>query len=474
VTSPPSFGVTLAGVVALELLLVVTGNPVALVLPFAFTALVLIFNARDSALVLACVGLITISWDRVSIRVGGMTLKPAYVAFTMALLIIMFERRLAGAADNNPGARNRLRIIRSAVAVSLVLLCAATVANGYLLEGGRQLFAIVVGALIPAWVCYHLARSVERRNVLLSWALIGAGVAAAFGVCQFAARYVGLPTPLPYEGVGGDLGRTAGFSYEPAFFSMYLVSLIPLVTVVLLERRGIMRHQIRCAPRALFFLLVIGVFVGNARAAYLVLPLAVLLPLLSRGPARPVKARPITLAFGAAAAVVVVSFVVGFDVGNFLQTRFASITDTNEAASNAPRLLLYDTSRRIAGDHPVLGIGPGALGQRLPEYGLPLESQGFSIDPSRAVANNIWLQAALDAGIAAVAALAAIVAGVFALARRCRDLYGRQLAVGCLLVLSVGGLLTSIAWDAKYWVLIGLALAADMSVARVRDDLVSA
>ena len=473
-TGTRSFGTALVGLVALELVLAATGHPLAIAVPLAFIALVLILNARDSALVLACVGLVTISWDRVSIRVGGMTVKPAYVAFMLALLFILFERRRTDQPAAEPAARTRLKVIRDAVVLSLVLLCLATGASGYLLEGSRQLFAIVVGALIPAWVCYRLGRSPERRNVLLSWALIGAGIAAAFGIFQFVARSVGLPTPLPYEGVGGDLGRAAGFSYEPAFFSMYLVSLIPLLTVVLLQSRGGGTPEIRCAPRTLFFLLLIGVFVSNARAGYLVLPLAVLLPLVTRGRRRDVKARPVALAAGAATAVLLVSFVVGFDVGNFLQRRFASITDTSEPVSNAPRLVLYDTARRIAGDHLVLGIGPGTLGYRLPEYGFPLEYPGFSIDPTRAVANNIWLQAALDAGVAGALGLVVIVGGVGALAVRCRDRYGRQLAVGCVLVLLVGGLLTSIAWDAKYWVLIGLALAADMSPTRERSPLVNA
>jgi len=454
------------GLIGVEVLLLVTANPLGIVLPLAVVALVLVFGSRDSALALACIGLFTISWDLVSFRIGGMTLKPAYVAFTLCLLVELLGQRPPASEDAVPEARTRLKLVRGTVAVFLAFLVAATVRSGYLLEGGRHLFVVVIGALVPAWVCYRLGRSPDRRQVLISWALLGAGFAAAIGVYQFAASYLGLPTLFPYTGVGGNLGRTAALSYEPAFFSMYLLSLLPLLTVLLLEPKARTDLKIRGSLRGLFLLLLMAIFVSNARAGYLVLPFAVLLPLLSRTPHRPVRARPVALLAGAMVAMVMVSIVVRFDISDFMRTRIASITDTKEPASNAPRLLLYETDRRIAADHLLLGIGPGTLGYALPEYGLRLDYPGFEIEASRAVANNIWLQAVLDCGVAGVVGVASIMGVLYSLARRSRDTRARQLAIGCLLVFLVGGSLTSIFWDAKYWVLIGLALAADMTPSR--------
>lgn len=452
-----------AALVAAELVLVLSGNPFGIVLPVALLALVLVFGSQDSALALACVGLFTISWDRVSFRAGGMTLKPAYVAFALALLVDLLEQRRLETAGASPPARARARLVRRTVVVLLVFLGAATLRSGFLLEGGRQIFAVVLGALVPAWVCFRVGRQAHRRHVLISAALVGAGFAAAFGVYQFAASYLHLPTLFAYQGVGGNLGRTAGLSYEPAFFSMYLLSLLPLLVALLLEPRDGPDARIRGSLRGLFLLIVVGVLASNARAGYLVLPLAVVIPLVGRASPRPVRARPVALLGGALVAVVFLSIVVRFDVSEFLRTRIASITDTREVSSNAPRLLLYDTDRRIAADHLLLGIGPGTLGYSLPAYGLPLDYPGFESEPTRAVANNIWLQAVLDCGIAGPVGVATIMGALYWLARRSRDARARQLAVGCLLVLLVGGSLTSIFWDAKYWVLIGLALAADMA-----------
>jgi hypothetical protein len=449
--------------VAAEILLLLAGSPIGLALPLGLLAVVLVFGSPDSALTFACIGLFTISWDRVSFRTGGMTLKPAYVVFGLALVIDVLEQRRRAATEDAGPARSRARLVRRTVLGLLALLVVATAVNGFLLEGARQIFVVVFGALVPAWVCYRLGQSPARRHTLIAWALIGAGVAAAFGVYQFAARYLGLPTLFAYTGVGGNLGRTAGFSYEPAFFSMYLLSLLPLLVVLLIERRSEVDRAIRGPLRGLFLLLIVAVFVSNARAGYLVLPLAIFIPLVTRGSPQAVRARPVVLLCASLVGVVIVSVIVRFDASEFLRARIASITDTKEVASNAPRLLLYDTDRRIAADHPLLGIGPGTLGYALPRYGLPLDYPGFQAEPTRAVANNIWLQAVLDCGIGGVVGVASIMGALYWMARRSRDHRARQLAVGCLLVFLVGGSLTSIFWDAKYWVLIGLALAADAS-----------
>lgn len=444
--------------------MLVIDSPLAAILALGFLGGVLLFHARDPALVLACAGLLTVSWDRVSIRAGGMTLKPAYAAFAFALAVDGL--RMVQARGPAP-ASSRTRLIRQAVLASLFLLAIATVNGGYLLAGARQLFVIAFGALVPAWVCFRLGQAPARRRVLISWALIGAGFAAALGIYQFAANYLGLPTVLRYTGVGGALGRTAGLSYEPAVFSMYLISLVPLSVVLLIERKG--ERSVRTAPRLVFCLLLVGLLVSNARAGYLALPFALLVPLLSRSP-RAVRARPVLIVWGTIVFALLLSTVVRFDAVGFVGARLASVADTQEQASNAPRLLLYKTSGRIAADHLVIGIGPGALGQALPEYGFPGDQVP---DLTRAVANNIWLQAVLDCGVLGPIGVAIVLGTVYWLSRRCKDVHGRSLALGVLLVMLVGGLLTSTFWDARYWTLIGLMLAADSVPTRPAKVLVT-
>jgi len=445
-----------AGVLLVEHVLLLAHPPAAAILAFAVLSLVLLGNARDPALALACVGLVTISWDRVSVRTGGMTLKPAYIAFTLALLVEIL-RNLDGAPLER--IRERGRLVRVAVGASLLLLAVATVRGGYLLEGGRQLFVIVVGALVPAWVCFRLGRTPERRRTLVAWALAGAGLAAAFGIYQFGAGYLGLPAILSYTGTGAILDRTAGLSYEPAFFAMYLIAMLPAVVVLLLD--PVDERTVRTAPHLLFGLLVAGVLVSNARAGYLALPLAVVVPLVSRRP-RAIRSRPVMLLGATFAGLLLLSVAVRFDAPGFVAARLGSIADTTEQASNAPRLQLYEADRRIAGDHLPLGIGPGALGYYLPEYGYPVANP----DLTRVVANNIWLQAVLDGGILGPVGVAVVIGVLFRVSRRSRDPYGRWLAFGAFLALTIGGMLTSNFWDARYWSLIGLALAADMAAAR--------
>lgn len=442
-----------AGVLLAEHVLLVIGSPLAFVLPFIIGGAILLGRARDPSVALACVGLVTVSWDQVSIRMAGMTLKPAYVAFALALLVECLRHLHSDPPERVP---ERARLVRIGAAVSLVLLAAATVRGGFLVEGARQLFVIVFGALVPAWVCFRLGRAPERRRVMIGAALAGGAFAATFGAYQFAANYLGLPAVLRYEGVGGSLARTAGLSYEPSFFAMYLVALLPLSVSLLVEPAH--ARTIRTAPRLVFCLLVLGVLLSNARAAYLTLPLAIALPLLIRSGRSLVKARAVVILGSTLTLLLILSAAVRFDAVGFVAYRLASIADTQEIASNAPRLQLYETERQIAGDHLPLGIGPGALGHYLPDYGYPVEA--FP-DLARVVANNIWLQAVLDCGILGPVGLAVVLVALFRVNRRCSDPHGGLLALGVLLVMLVGGLLTSIFWDARYWSLIGLALAAD-------------
>ena len=458
------------GVAAAEAALVAAHSPAALLLPFVVLGAVLIGHQNDSALVLACIGLLTVSWDRVSIRFGGMTLKPAYVAFGAALVIDLAQQLRDGRQRSSALAR----FTRRTVVALLALLAAATVRSGFPIDGARQLVVVLLGAVVPAWACFRLGRSPKRRAVLVSWALTGAALAATIGVYQFASSYLHLPAFLVYTPRVGALGRTAGLSYEPAFFSMYLVSMVP-VAVLMLMRSGSDIGPVQPVPRpsVLFCILLLGILVANARAGYLALPLALLLPLIGRSWRRRVLIRPVALLCGAFVFVALASAVVRFDLATYTRTRLASITDTRESASNAPRLRLYSTDRRIATDHLLLGIGPGALGHKLPEYGLPLSEyfQGSPLtDRSRVVANNIWLQAVLDCGVGGVLGVVLILGVLFRLGRRCQDPYGRWLAVGCLLAFIIGGALTSLFWDAKYWALIGIALAADMRPIERPDD----
>jgi O-antigen ligase len=451
---------------------VLTGSPLAVLAAAALVTAALLLAAADAPLALACAGLVTMSWDRVSAEIGPMTLKPAYVAFALALALEVLRGRPHPPAGSLPrphppasaGARGRLALLQAAVAGMLVLFAAATLAGGHLRDGLRQGVVVLVGAILPAVVLYRIGRSPERRATALRWAVGGAAATAVVGIYQFASTYLPLPGVLTYTGRAQGLGRTAGLSFEPAFFASYLLLFVPLALGAAGRRRG---------PVAVT--LVLGVLLANSRAGYL--GLVVVLGALLVAPrlaglagraAAGARARLVGLVAVVGLAVMALSLAAGFHPHRFLQARVASVADPTEASSNAPRLRLYAVAARVAADHPLLGIGPGALGQVLPRYGLSLpEYYQFSPPPGGGypawgvVANNIWLQSALDAGVLAVAGTGLVVAGIWCLARRGEDGDARLLALGCLAVVAVGGLFTSVLWDVEVWALLGLALAAD-------------
>jgi len=294
---------------------------------------------------------------------------------------------------------------------------------------------------------------------MIQWAFIGAGLTATIALYQFTAVRFGLPTILPYEGIAQGLGRTAGLSYEPAFLAMYLLSLTPLIIARMMRSQG---HALRRPGTPLLLLILFGILLANSRAGYLVLVPAVIIPIfMGRPKERGTAIRALALVL---MAVGVLSFATGFDSLRFTRERLASIGDRTEAASNGPRLRAYRTELDIVRDNLWLGIGPGSLSYKLPEYGLPLSEYQLIPGPPvprwRVVANNIWLQMLLDGGVVALAGMVWVICGLLGFARRSSDPDARWIAMGCLLVLLVGGMLTSIFWDVKLWALIGLCVGA--------------
>lgn len=423
---------------------------------------VLATATRDPALIFACAGLVTMSWDRVSVVVGPMTLKVTYVAFALAFAFELAQSNGRSAGDARPET-DRVPWWKAAIArgalVCLVIMVISAVGGGHLSDGARQLFVISVGAAIPGWVTYRLGRSPTRRHIMIRWTFIGAALTAVIALYQFAAVRFGLPTILPYEGIAQGLGRTSGLSYEPAFLAMYLLSLTPLIIARTMTSED---HASRRSRSSFLLLIMFGILLANSRAGYLVLVPAVLIPIFKGRPKqRGTAIRSLVLVL---MAVGVLSLATGFDPYRFTRDRLASIGDRNEVASNQPRLRAYRTETNIIRDHPWLGIGPGSLSYKLPDYGLPLSEYqlvpGPPIPGWRVVANNIWLQMLLDGGLVALASMIWLLCGLVGLARRSPDPDARWLATGCLLVILVGGMLTSIFWDVKLWALIGLCAGA--------------
>jgi hypothetical protein len=386
------------------------------------------------------VGLFTASWDLfMRIPVGTYNLKLPVIAFCASLALSVLDRQRSAAPDRR----------RTALLGALVFLCVAYLVGVTFAEvkmpAINQALTVLLGALVPFLAVSRAIADGGNPIRLLNAFVRGAVVASLFGFYQITAFYTKLPDPIPYEGLGGNVGRIASFSYEPAYFGYFLVLALGahFARGALLERA-----QGYATPIVLLGALVLS----NSRAVVFTLPLWIAL-MVYRARGNPLR-RYLPVIGALVVYLSVIASVGSSSLRAFISLRISSIVDTQDVASNGPRLETYAALLRLARDNWVTGVGPGNLFSAGPWYGLLVPPTGT---PNSVIANNIWLQAASDGGVLLVAAHVLVIVTAIACLFRLQHAASRALVAGWLSVLLVGGMLTSYFYDLKLWAVLGLA-----------------
>ena len=402
--------------------------------------------------VLICAGLFLVSSDRLFVvNFGSLTLKPSYVLFAASLWFVMTQH----AVRPRKPARNAI----PGFALAICLLLAINVVAGMFALSAtltiQQLVTILGGAILP-FVCiaYGLNSRVQLERALSAW-VAGTLVAATFGFYQFLAPYIGLPQGLDYTGVAAGLGRISAWSYEPAFYAFHLELVLAIVIKDVLTKH----RRFGFPPELIALYLIASLILTNARAAYLSFPVIVFLVLRTAGRARRMDrkaARVARLGLALGVAILALGVPLGTALPKYIVNRAQSITNTQEVESNALRLQLYEIEVDLVRARPWLGYGPGNVGLLLTDS-FPLYR---GVDPHEIVANNLVLQTALDAGLLSVPIVIAVIWILYRASRRNPSLEARVLLSGVCGVLFINAMLTSLFWDMRLWVALGLAYAA--------------
>ena len=396
-------------------------------------------------------GLFLASSDRfLSLDFSGLTLKPSYVLFSAALVFVVLHhglRPMERIGSPFPGFLLSVGLLLGVNVVAALLAVSKVLA-------AEQLVTIVGGALLP-FACVALGLRTRVQCDRAASALVAGTLAAAtFGFYQFVAPYFGLPQGLPYTGVIGEVGRISAWAYEPAFYVFHLEMTLAIVLGDVL----VGRRRLGVRPEVLALFLLASLVLANTRVAFLSLPLLVVLVLRTSGERRRLDRRAIrVIRVGAAgvALTVVLGLPLGVNLPAYVVERVQSVTDLDEAQSNAIRVHLYQTEVELVGDRPWLGYGPGNIGlllvERIPIY--------RGLDPHVVVANNLVLQTLLDAGYLSLPFAVAVVFFVYRDSRRSSSRDARILLSGATAVLLVNAMLVSFFWDMRLWVVLGLAYA---------------
>jgi len=269
----------------------------------------------------------------------------------------------------------------------------------------RGMAGFTAGVLLASGLTYLLAlktlRDAARVRLLFLAVLASAAVIAVFGLAGYR-RFVA-------DGAVEELRRQAlstPFFAHPYLAAQYLVPVF-VGGIVLLFEGGLRRVWTAVALAGLLpigaFLLVVG-----SRGAYLAIAVALLLHLVlgvrtaaaagqpARAPRRLLARAALFLAV--ALVVAALASLTGALPGGARHAleRVALVFDPQARAFNFSRLEVWRDTLRMAGDHPLFGVGPGGFDSALPAYH----------DTARAVshAHNQFLHVLAELGLVGLAA----------------------------------------------------------------------
>lgn len=403
-------------------------------------------STRRLSMLCLNVAMFTLSWDLVgNFDTGYFNVKLHVIAFALAFFFNLVDGR------HLPMASESKLVFPLILGVFLWTGIAAAEAE-YATAAYLQVFRNLIASLLPFVVILLIVRSKDDLVCLLTWVSRGMVVVSIFGLYQLFAFYTGLPQIVEYEGLSGGLGRITGFSYEPAYFSHFL--LLGLAAVI--ARAGL--TKVKPSLRLILFYMLMFV-VTNARIVFLMMPAFLLLVFFSRSDVR--IRRVFRYVFGIVVVITVTLIMVSPQVLEFFQRQIASISDESNA-SNADRLGQYArNSGVIAQADGIFGIGPGNL------FYYVGQPAGFS--PTTTIANSFWQQTLLDGGYPLICLLLALGCFVAYVTIKHRSIIEvRALGAVWFCLVFIGGAITSNFFTPQVWVALGL-LFSTLNIVILKD-----
>ena len=260
------------------------------------------------------------------------------------------------------------------------------------------IFRMVAGVAI----FYGVAALGRTRWVhLLPWSALAFAVVLAVTVLVGTrwAGYVKVPWfprawygSLPGAGLPGGVGKINANVGAGA-----LSLLVPLAAALTLWGR-------ECGLRLLALVAALAcaavIFLTQARVAWIVVPLALLI--------MPIPRYPRWGLILAAAAVLLIALVLGFGASSIVTLLLPALGFSSPTVAGVDgRLAIWASAVALIGRFPLTGVGPGMF-DRVAELNVPDLEPGFNH------AHNVFLQMALDFGVVGAVAHLALVVGLAA------------------------------------------------------------
>lgn len=221
---------------------------------------------RPSASALLYVGgLITSSFDKFLVLDAGVTIRISQIMLLLPMMVGVARFSLARRPYAQPGIA--LAILWACISfVAMVLHGYSTRAVGYNIWLVFDLVLVLsTSELFDTW---------GKAAYLIKWYLYSFAVTALFGIVQFAAAYsVGLDLLVSQWIVPNRVPRVNGFSYEPSYFSTYLL-IGWIICAAYVQKQPKYWPVVRL--RLIFILISVALILSTSRMGYIAMGLWVL------------------------------------------------------------------------------------------------------------------------------------------------------------------------------------------------------
>ncbi len=261
------------------------------------------------------------------------------------------------------------------------------------------------------------------------------------------------------------LPRLNGFSYEPAYFALYLV---PGTLVALSQAGRLGRRGLGAGGLAVMFLAALALSTSRSGWLGIAVGIGLLLTLLvlRAGMAAAARLGGVAVAGAVACGLVLAA-------SPTLRThlaRFAKMgVDRGERTSSAPRLEAMREAATYFADHPVLGVGLAGYGAHVLRH--PLVPRQADRGPFGIVTANLYLELASETGLLGLAAALALLGTLLLpLSRRLWKAPPHEptplaaardgLLAASLVVILVMFQFNQTLWRLDVWILLALSFAA--------------
>lgn len=288
----------------------------------------------------------------------------------------------------------RAQVVRSGLNLPVLLFLLAAVlslADAFnpaisLRALSRLVFLVLTFFLILNY--FHDSRQIHRLllTVLASFA----------GVILYAVLQ-----QMGIDLVGAYKGRSAVDSTlgNPDFFAGYLLGVIPLLLVLVLTAKNKSRVLVIVAALAGAAFL----FLTRSRAGFLGFVLCFLIVLffifMSKNVDKSMKKRWVQLTLIGVVLVMALTWTSGSALSRISETL------NLKSGSIRSRLLFYQATVDIVGDHPITGTGLGSFYHVYPKYRVPEMKQVYTYVETPKQTHNDYLQIASEMGLVGLAAL---------------------------------------------------------------------